>query len=93
MIRLIEISGDSCAGCHALLPVLSAEAARRGLAFERIDIETSPESIEKYGVERIPTVIIEDDGKIIAKCSGYQPDEILSLWIEAKLEEYASHKG
>ncbi len=89
MLKLIEISGDSCASCHALLPQLNAVALQNNLAFERIDIESRPEAIEKYSVDRIPTIILADGEKIIAKCSGYQPEEILSLWIEAKLEEYS----
>ena len=92
MIKLIEISGDSCASCHALLPGLNAVANENGIALERIDIETSPEAIEKYGVERIPTIVLADGEKIIAKCSGFQPEEILSLWVEAKLEEYSKNK-
>ncbi len=93
MIKLIEISGDSCASCHALLPQLNAVAAENNVAFERIDIETSPEAVEKYAVDRIPTIIITDGDKVIGKCSGYQPEEILSLWVEAKLEEYRQGKN
>lgn len=92
MIKLIEISGDGCAGCHALLPSLNAVAAEFGLAAERIDVESAPEAIEKFHVERIPTVVLADGDKIIAKCSGYQPEEILSLWVEAKLQAYSSGK-
>ena len=87
MIKLIEISGDSCASCHALLPGLNAVAKENGIALERIDIETSPEAVEKYNVARVPTVILWDGDREIARCTGYQPEEILSLWIEAKFEE------
>lgn len=88
MIKLIEISGDSCANCHALMPQLSAIARDNNLEFERIDIETCPAAIEKYAIDRIPSVIIADGDEIIAKCSGYQPQEILELWVAAKIEDY-----
>lgn len=93
MIKITEISGDSCASCHALLPQLNAIAARNGIGFERIDIETSPEVIQKYSVDRIPTIILSDGDKVIGKCSGYQPEEILSLWVEAKLDDYRKGKN
>lgn len=93
MIKLIEISGDSCAGCYALLPNVNAVAARNNIVAERIDIETYPGVIEKYGIDRIPSVILADDDIVIAKCSGYQPEEILALWVEAKLEEYKGQRG
>lgn len=93
MIKLIEISGDSCASCHALLPGLRSVAAANGIGFERIDVETSHECIKKYSVERIPSIILTDGDEIIASCSGYQPEEILSLWVEAKLEDYGKGKN
>lgn len=92
MIKLIEISGDSCASCHALLPALNRAAEEFNLAFERIDAESSPDVIEKYSVARIPAIILEDDGEVIGVCSGYQPEEILMLWIQSRLEERASKK-
>ena len=88
MIKLIEISGDSCAGCHAVIPAVNAAARQNGLSVERIDIESHPEAVQKYGVERIPAIIIADGEKVVARCFGYQPEEILSLWVQAKLEEY-----
>lgn len=88
MIKLIEISGDSCAGCHTVIPAVNAAARQNGLSVERIDIESHPEAVQKYGVERIPAIIIADGEKVVARCFGYQPEEILSLWVQAKLEEY-----
>lgn len=90
--KMIEIGGDSCASCHAMARQAHEVAESCGMDFERIDIEMSPEAVQKYGVERIPTVVICDGDNIIAKCSGYQPDEILSLWAEAKTEEYMRGK-
>lgn len=90
--KIIEISGDSCASCHAMARQAYEVAKNLNMDFERIDIETSPEAIEKYQPERIPTVVICDGDRIIAKCSGYQPEEILSLWAEAKTEEYMRGK-
>ena len=47
---------------------------------------------EKYNVVRVPTVVLEDDGVPFASCSGYQPAEILSLWVEAMLEEHSGDR-
>ena len=92
MIKIIEISGDSCANCHAMLPELNAVAQANGLTFERIDLENEPSAAEKYNVVRVPTVVLEDDGVPFASCSGYQPAEILSLWVEAMLEEHSGDR-
>ena len=87
-MKLIEIGGSSCANCIALMPQLNVLAERFGLDFIKIDIDDRPESIEIYKIDRVPSILICDGEKIIAKCTGYQPQEILELWIEAKLEEY-----
>lgn len=87
-LTLIEISGDSCAGCHALLPALNAVAINRNMQLLRIDLERDPDAAERYNIVKIPTVIIADGEREIARCSGYQPEEILQLWVEAKTQEY-----
>lgn len=90
--RLIEISADSCTGCHALLQGARAAAEKFGLEFVFIDAEGHEEEIMRYGVEKIPTVLLCDGDEIFAKCTGYQPQEILELWIEAKIESYRNTK-
>lgn len=87
-LKLIEIGGYGCAGCVALLPQLNAVAAEYGLEFIRIDLESNPRAAAEYAVDRVPAVLLCDGDKIIAKCTGYQPQEIFKLWIEAKIEDY-----
>lgn len=87
-VCLVEIGGDGCANCLAVLPEAREIAKENGIAFRRIDIGDTPQAVEEYGVEKIPTIALTDGGKVFAKCSGYQPREILSLWVEAKIEEY-----
>ncbi|MGN0808121.1 MAG: thioredoxin family protein [Candidatus Coproplasma sp.] len=82
---LIEIGGDSCASCLAVMPNCSAVAKNFNLNFLKLDVEEDTELIKNFNIDRIPTIILWDEGKILAQCSGYQPQEILELWVEAKL--------
>ncbi|MGN0806186.1 MAG: thioredoxin family protein [Candidatus Coproplasma sp.] len=82
---LIEIGGDSCAGCLAVMPNCRRVAESFGLNFVKLDVEEDAEQVKNFNIDRIPTVILWDEGKILAQCSGYQPQEILELWVEAKL--------
>lgn len=82
---LIEIGGDSCAGCLAVMPNCVEIASRFGLKFVRLDVEDDAEQVAQFAIDRIPSIILWDGGKVIATCSGYQPQEILELWVEAKL--------
>lgn len=82
---LIEIGGDSCAGCLAVMPSCKQVAEKFGLRFVKLDTDEDAEQVKTFNVERIPTIILWDEGKILARCAGYQPTEILELWVEAKL--------
>lgn len=82
---LIEISGEGCDACLAVLPNCGKIAKDFGLKLVKIDIKDCPEVVEKYQISRIPSIVLTEDGKEIAKCSGYQPLEILELWVQAKL--------
>lgn len=82
---LLEISGETCDACLAVLPNCASVAEKFGLKFIKIGVEEHPEAIEEYRLERLPSIIITEDGREIAKCSGFQPLEILELWVQAKL--------
>lgn len=87
-ICLIEIGGGSCAGCIAVAPVAATVANECAIRFVRADIEDVPEMANEFKVERIPALVLADGGVAFAKCYGYQPQEILSLWVQAKVEEH-----
>lgn len=86
----VEVSGESCANCLTLMPVLKSIADARDdirLVHVEADYDTV-ELMEEWDVAKVPTVLLMDDGKIFARCSGFQPEEILEIWIDAKIEEY-----
>jgi thioredoxin-like negative regulator of GroEL len=90
----VEISGESCANCLTLMPIL------KGLCDKRDDIRlvhveadfTTVALMEAWEVEKVPTILLMDDGEIFARCSGFQPEEILEIWLDAKIEEQKSKK-
>lgn len=82
---LVEISGDGCASCVALMPEVKEAAKNLNLRALRIDAGDCGKLLEEWGIERLPATVLEKDGKPIAKCYGYQPQEILELWAADKL--------
>ena len=85
---LLEVSGESCANCLTLLPVVNRLAAVRGLEVEHLEVsEATAGRVRALGIDRVPTLIVYRDGEEIARCTGYQPEEILELWLDAKTEE------
>ena len=91
----VEISGESCANCLTLMPVLQSICAERKdvrLVHVEADFSTT-ELMEEWGVDRVPTILLTDDGEIFARCAGFQPEEILEIWLDAKLEERKAQKA
>ena len=85
----VEISGESCANCLTLMPILQEHCSARSdvrLVHVEADYSTT-ELMEELEVVKVPTILLMDDGEIFARCSGFQPEEILEIWLDAKLEE------
>ena len=89
---LVEISGESCANCLTLMPILKDICdARTDVKLVHIEADYSTMALmEEWEIEKVPTILLVEDGEIFARCHGYQPEEILEMWIDAKIEERKS---
>ena len=90
----VEVSGESCANCLTLMPILQDLCKARGdvrLVHVEADYSTLP-LMEVWDVEKVPTILLVEDGEIFARCSGFQPEEILEIWMDAKIEERKAGK-
>ena len=94
-ISLIEVSGQSCANCFSLMPVVSKIVKDRGdCEFFHIEAGAdTKELLKKFQIVEVPTLLVCLDGKEVARCKGFVPEEILTLWIDAKIEECKKLKG
>ena len=93
-ISIVEVSGESCANCLTLMPILEKLVSERP-DLKLFHIEASEETmslIEKYGIRQVPTIMIMKDDKCYVSCRGFQPEEILELWIDKKVEELKNIK-
>lgn len=90
----VEVSGESCANCLTLMPILKSLCdARDDVRLVHIEADyTTLALMEALEVEKVPTILLAEDGEIFARCTGFQPEEILELWLDAKLEEHKASK-
>ncbi|MCR5349629.1 MAG: thioredoxin family protein [Acholeplasmatales bacterium] len=88
-ITVVEVSGESCANCLTLMPILdSIVKSRNDCKLYHIEAnEDTMDLINMFEVKTIPTVLVLNDLEVIASCRGYQPEEILELWIDSKIED------
>ncbi len=93
-LQLVEVSGESCANCLTLMPMLHEVVSERN-DIELIHVEAGENTVkfmEFYEVDRVPTILLLDDGVMFSKATGFQPKEIFELWIDAKIEEHLKNK-
>ena len=93
-ICCVEISGESCANCLTLMPILDRLcSARDDVRLVHVEADYSTMALmEEWEVDRVPTILLTDDGEIFARCKGFQPEEFLEIWLDAKLEEHKANK-
>lgn len=86
----VEISGESCANCLTLMPILKDLCNARGdIKLVHVEADYSTTALmEEWDVAKVPTILLMDDGEIFARCAGFQPEEILELWLDAKITEH-----
>ena len=90
----VEVSGESCANCLTLMPILDRLISeRKDVKLVHVEADyTTTALMEEWDVTKVPTILLMEDGEIFARCAGFQPEEILELWLDAKLEEHKSSK-
>ena len=85
---LLEISGGGCASCEALYPVLKEiEEQIDGLKVVRIEAEALTEEwLKERNILRLPTCLLLYNGEEKGRFHGFQPTEILEIWLESKMQ-------
>lgn len=87
-ICIVEVSGQSCASCLSLMNELKNVDLPKDVNLIHIEIdEDQKEFINQYQIDRLPTILILKDDVEISRCRGFQPEEILSLWLNSKILE------
>lgn len=92
-ITVLSVGGEGCANCFSLLPVVRKLTEERGIPLRSVEIGSeNAEEIQSLGITRIPTVAVMRGEEVVAQCSGYQPEEILEIWLDAKIREAKEKK-
>ena len=88
-ISVVEVSGEGCANCITLMPILARLVGNRNdCKLHHLEAEEDTmDLVAALGVDRVPTILVMQDLEVKATCRGYQPEEILEIWLDAKIEE------
>ena len=88
-LNVIEFSGESCANCISLMPLLHSLLKKYDdVKLHHVEVShDTMDIVKKYNVDRVPTILIVKDGVEVDRCRGFQPEEILEIWLDAKFSQ------
>ncbi len=86
-INVALITGEECASCYAVQPEITTVAKQLNIPLQTFSAAQNMEKVSQWNIEKIPAVVLLLDDTPVAKCYGYQPQEILSIWLEAKIKD------
>lgn len=79
---MVEFGASWCGPCKALEPILDKVASEVTFKILKIDIDDCPELTKKYSVRGAPTVMVFQNGKVMATVVGLTNKEgLLKLFI------------
>ena len=84
---LMDFHAEWCGPCKRQGPILEDLKKKLGDSFElkKIDVDQNMELAQKYGIQVVPTLIIEKDGKVIQTLEGVTSAEALEGYLKPLL--------
>ena len=85
---LVDFWASWCFPCTMLTPVLEKIAVefQEKINFAKANLDEVPIAAQKFGVDKIPTVILLKEGKPISGFVGVRSESIIKEWLEENLK-------
>lgn len=87
--HLVEVPCNTCDATYSLSEVAHRVAQKfKNIEYHLLPMdEQLPDIAKAWDVTQVPALVLIDEGEIVGKVHGYQPDEILELYVQAKMKE------
>lgn len=89
---LVDLWAPWCGPCHLVSPALEqlAHDFAGQVKLVKVNVDQSPGTSRRLGVQGIPTLLVTRNGKVIAQHVGAAPESTLRAWLEGALSEDAA---
>ena len=75
---LLDFWAPGCAPCRMVVPLVEEIAEERpDIKVGKVNVDEQMELANRFGVMSIPTLIVMEDGKILAKSMGAKPKKAI----------------
>ncbi len=88
---LVDLWATWCGPCRMVSPALEQLARERAgrLKLVKIDVDAAPATAQRFSVSAVPTLLIVDGGRVLARKSGAAPVAALRSWVDEALADSA----
>ena len=79
ILTIIDFWAEWCIPCKRIAPILEELAAENAgkLKLTKLDVDSNPQTPEKYGITGIPTLLVFRNGKLQDTIVGFLPKDRL----------------
>ena len=84
---LVDFWATWCGPCRTVSPALEQLAGERAgsLKLVKVDVDTAPALSQRFQVQAVPTLLLMDRGRVVARKAGAAPVATLRSWLDAEL--------
>ena len=84
---VVDFWAEWCGPCRMIAPALEEIATSLGdkVKIVKLNVDESPATATKYGIQSIPTLMIFKNGQLASKQVGAAPRQKLEQWITASV--------
>ncbi len=85
---LVDLWAPWCPPCRAVAPLLERLSVERAgsLKVVKVNVDNSPRTQARFGVQSIPTLVLLRGGREIARQAGAMPMPALKAWLDRSLK-------
>ena len=83
---VVDVWAEWCPPCKALSPVLETLSdEHEELEFIKVDADANDKVLDEYGVRGLPTILLIQNGEVVARRTGAAPKQVLEGWLAEEL--------
>ncbi|MDP8261597.1 MAG: thioredoxin [Candidatus Kappaea frigidicola] len=85
---LVDFWAEWCGPCKMMIPVIDelTEELSDKVKVVKVNVDEAQDIASQYGIMSIPTMVLFNESKEVARLSGAMPKEPIVHWLESNLK-------